>query len=72
MVRLRCPAVAVAVAVALGLAGCGDETSENGKDGNRGNGAPAFQGDPALDGLKPGDCLKYPELEACQQLGVGG
>ena len=54
----------IAVLAALIAAGAGCE--ESGRDGNAKSGTgQAFQGDPALDGLKPGDCLKYPELEAC-------
>lgn len=51
---------------ALALVGCGsdddDGTSGSGKDGSAERG---FEGDPELDGLKPGDCAKYPELDAC-------
>jgi hypothetical protein len=42
--------------------GCGSDGDGEGKSGS---GHPAFQGDPALDGLKPGDSLKYPDLDAC-------
>ena len=57
----------LAAVVVLAVAGCtaSGSTGGNSHGGNSGNGA-AFQGDPALDGLKPGDCLKYPSLDACK------
>jgi hypothetical protein len=45
----------LAALFALVVAGSGCGSDDSGTSGNR-----EFQGDPALDGLKPGDCLKPP------------
>lgn len=62
---MRLTTIAVVVALMTVGGGCGSDNNGSSGDGGNGSAERGFQGDPELDGLKPGDCLKYPELDAC-------